>query len=319
MQVLVEHGAQIESQRDNGETALHVAAGAGRVWETNFLLAMGADPDAKRNDGGTPLSVAQRSNQGATAGVLQAYLQARKEMQTLLQARQLNANDLPAAKKVIEKTVYSTDFRDEMPGPEWSTSTTGAFAGALKTTEIPNTGKRFLGEFGDQNIRLTLTKLPPHQQVTVVLTLFIINSWDGGGIEPGSGPDMWEASVENGPHLFRATFANRTEAWDHTPFQSFPGEFTLEAHPHRTGAITNNVLHLGATRENPLGKPDAVYRLKFTFSHDKPLLMLNFQGKNLQELADESWGIRNIEVRVGRLPVKSGKTSAASVSGAKRH
>ena len=298
MQALVEAGADIEAKRDDGQTALHIAASSGQVVATTFLLTMGANVNAQTNDGVTPLATAQRANQGATAAILQNYLTAAKEVETLMAARKRNAAELAGAKIGRETTVYKSEFDEEVPGDEWSSTVTGAFSGPLKTTPIPNTGKRFLGEFGDQNIRLTLAKLPPHAEVTVVLTLFILNTWDGGGILPGAGPDIFEASVEGGPTLLRATFANIAPEWKHTPQQSFPGDFTMEAHIAREGAIASDILHLAATKENPAGKSDSVYRLKFTFAHNKPLLLLNFQGKNLQELADESWGIRNIEVRV---------------------
>ena len=93
--------------------------------------------------------------------------------------------------------------------------------------------------------------------------------------------------------LLRATFANKGDGLKRAPMQSFPGEWPLESNPSRTGTIANNVLHL------PNTSGDSVYRLKFTFAHNAPTLLLSFAGKGLQEVTDECWGIGSIEVRVG--------------------
>ncbi|MDX1935192.1 MAG: ankyrin repeat domain-containing protein [Capsulimonadales bacterium] len=303
MRLLVEAGADIEGKKDDGQTSLHVAAAAGRVHETRFLLTMGADPEARSADGSTPLERARRTGKVGTAAVLDTFLKARRELAILREARASNRRGLPAPNIVRERTVYRNDFPDEIVGGEWTANEGTEFRGGLMTTEIPRTGKRFLGEFGNRTVRLSLRRLPPHRQVTVVLTLLVVNTWDGGGIVDGTGPDLWEANVERGPMLLRTTFANPPSEWARTPLQAFPGEYTEGGHRGGEGALRRNFLHIGSEANDPAGKPDAAYRLKFTFAHQQPTLVLNFLARGLEDIANESWGIRDIEVRIDQ-PVK---------------
>lgn len=73
----------------------------------------------------------------------------------------------------------------------------------------PN-GRRFLGQFGNQNVSLLLDCLPSHTQVTVALQLYIIHSWDGNQLTHPSlggpiGPDVWKASVAGGSTLLQTS------------------------------------------------------------------------------------------------------------------
>jgi hypothetical protein len=52
---------------------------------------------------------------------------------------------------------------------------------------------------------------------------------------------------------------------------------------------------LGYTHPN-IGQADAVYRLTVTFAHTAPSVTLDFNGVNLQDIADESWGLDNVSV-----------------------
>ena len=44
MQLLIRHGARVNTRRHDGETALFQAAAAGRILATKVLLQQGADP-----------------------------------------------------------------------------------------------------------------------------------------------------------------------------------------------------------------------------------------------------------------------------------
>jgi ankyrin repeat protein len=63
---LLDHGANVNGQDDEGRTPLHWALIGGRVEVVEFLLAMRADFRQRSNDGFTPLMLAAcRSNQAA--------------------------------------------------------------------------------------------------------------------------------------------------------------------------------------------------------------------------------------------------------------
>jgi hypothetical protein len=60
----------------------------------------------------------------------------------------------------------------------------------------------------------------------------------------------------------------------------------------------------GAAAINSLGyffqgmPMDAVYRIRLTFEHNNPTVVLDFTGSSLQIIEDESWGIDNVRVWV---------------------
>jgi hypothetical protein len=62
----------------------------------------------------------------------------------------------------------------------------------------------------------------------------------------------------------------------------------------------------GSTCTNPAGcaeAMDSVYNLSFTFAHNVSDLVLNFSAAGLQGIADESWGLDNVQVAVAPVPV----------------
>ena len=142
--------------------------------------------------------------------------------------------------------------------------------------------RRFLGQFGNDTVSLTLKGLPPHQAATISLELFILNSWDGNAPDASIAPDIWDLSVGDGPTLLRTTFSHL----DHFE-QAFPDFYPGGNYPARTGADEVNSLGYSA---------DSVYWLVFTFPHDAETLRLDFSGHGLQQLWDESWGLDNVQV-----------------------
>jgi Concanavalin A-like lectin/glucanases superfamily len=178
-----------------------------------------------------------------------------------------------------DRVVYSNDF-ETTSGREWSP----AF-----TDTTPNGRQRFLGQFGNDSVVLTLTGLPAHQSVLVTFDLYILRTWDG---DCG---DTWQLGLVDGRTLFRTTFSNMHE-FGHR--QAYPGVSPGGSHPARTGAHERNTLgyrHGGKAR-------DSVYKLAFTFEHADRDLRLNFKGLGLQDLADESWGLDNVRVIVRNEP-----------------
>jgi hypothetical protein len=207
----------------------------------------------------------------------------------------------PAA---AQSTVYKNDF---------SLGTATGFAPGISgswstaSTSFTPSGRygQFLGEFGSETVRLTLTNLPPHREVTLSCLLLILKSWDGNQlIDPVSGlpvgPDVWGCTVTDGPALLTTTFSNINHFTGNgypgiTYPQAFPGTYPGASFPPGTGSAETNTLGYRFA-----GVPmDAVYPLSFTFSHTGSTLTLNFVGpSNSQGIADESWGLDNVEVRL---------------------
>ena len=174
--------------------------------------------------------------------------------------------------------VYMEDFEGAV-GAEWSNTSTDT---------APADPTKFLGQFGNQTVSLSLASLPAHSEVTVSFELFIIHSWDGHA--NGSGPDVWDLTVSGGPTLLNTTFAT------HAPrLQAYPSPYPGNPGP------PHNPPHPGATCANCLGLPNFFstgdrYNLSFTFPHSGNSLQLDFAASGLQSLSDESWGLDNVKV-----------------------
>ena len=178
-----------------------------------------------------------------------------------------------------QTTVYSNDFTD---------GALNGFVGGAVTTS-PN-GQNFLGRFAGSSAptgtALSLTGLDAHSTVTLSLRVSVIHSWDGS---TGPGPDTLRFRAD-GVDLLNATFANLDGS------QQTYSDATPLGNAGQTAART------GMDVENYLGYPtfyytDASYDLSFTFAHSASTLNLTFDGLNLQDLSDESWGIDNVVVR----------------------
>jgi beta-lactamase regulating signal transducer with metallopeptidase domain len=171
--------------------------------------------------------------------------------------------------------IYSNNF-EKTVGRKW----------ALPITDTtPQGGRRFLGQFGNETVKLTLEDLPTHKHATVSFDLFLIRSWDGNG---RSGPDVWELQVDGGPKLLRTTFSNCEDNPGNNK-QGYPGGYPGGDHAARTGAAETNTLGYGR---------DSVYRLNFSFVHTASTLALDFSARGTQPIPDESWGLDNVEITV---------------------
>ena len=209
------------------------------------------------------------------------------EVQVTLQSQQPGLTPLfqsltvvPAREVQYGTLHYSQDFSQTI-GPEWSNQ---------HTALTPQGNRRFLGEFGNQTVTLTLTNLPPHGAATVVFDQFVIRNWEGS--ESEDGPDLWEVNLAGGLRLVRGTFNNGgSEA---APTQSFPGTYPIDQFPPRSGSSESNTLGFtllgGAVR-------DSVYRHVQVFPHTTSSMVLNFMGSGLSENpTEESWGIDDVKV-----------------------
>ncbi|KAB2663369.1 MAG: hypothetical protein DVB31_10850 [Verrucomicrobia bacterium] len=189
----------------------------------------------------------------------------------------------PAREADYGLLVYANDFEGPV-GPEWSANPTGT---------TPAGGRRFLGEFGNQTVTLTLGNLPPHVAATVMVDQYVIRTWDGNSATDG--PDLWELNVAGGLKLVHATFNNGPAA-SVAAGQSFPGTHPGPVNPPRTGAMENDTLGFVAPGA---GVMDSVYAHVLGFPHTASTMVLNFAGTGLSgDLADESWGLDNVRVFV---------------------
>lgn len=124
--------------------------------------------------------------------------------------------------------VYSNDFEGAV-GAEWS---------SILTDTTPIGGRRFLGEFGNDTVTLSLSSLPLHAQISISFDLFIIRSWDGNRvILQGNpvGPDEWDFRVAGGPALLHTTFSQHPPSGLNFP-QAYPDTYpggSNPAHTHR--------------------------------------------------------------------------------------
>ena len=160
-----------------------------------------------------------------------------------------------------------------------------------------NSKTLFLGQFGNESVKLTLDKLPAHKTVTVQFDLYILKTWDGD--EPVSGPDLWGLKLDDAVALIDTSFTNVS-----TNRQRFACKSGEEVTPQCQ--LAWGVGPAGAAAINSLGfKPwDSVYKIKRTFAHDRSFLMLTFYGA-LKEMSpavttidNESWGLDNVRVEV---------------------
>jgi hypothetical protein len=168
-----------------------------------------------------------------------------------------------------------------------------------KTEMTPNGKTRFLGQFYNESVRLTLDKLPQHKSITVTFDLYITRTWDGEVIGPG--PDGWGLKLEDSVPLIDTTFCNVDGL--RQKFACKNGEDAS------SGCYSKGeVAAFGAAATNSLGfnigwkYNDSVYRIKRTFQHDRSFLMLTFYGAmrevtpDLQNTNNEAWGLDNVRI-----------------------
>ena len=169
------------------------------------------------------------------------------------------------------KTAYSDDFEGGAK-LAWINGRTNDFYHAAFT--------EFLGRYGNQTVSLTLVDLPPHDSVWLEFDLYLIDSWDGGDLDYG--PDIFEVGYGG----------SRSNLLSNTFGECFAPGDNLASEPE--GSCDRD---LGF---NP-GFIDSIYRNLndgSSFGHNGSELVINFSGRNLQGLDDESWGIDNVRVTV---------------------
>lgn len=211
---------------------------------------------------------------------------------------------------------YSNDFQDTI-GSEWSHTSVAS----APNPDYAADPRLFLGEFGNETVSLSLSGLSAHGFATVSFSLYLIRSWDGNDTTKVNGdplgPDSWSLGVAGGPTLLNTTFSNGNSVagqnydgvfstYTYTPWTpcNAYADYSGPGNGPMTGA--NECYSLGYEFDDPnlgLQSMDSVYNLSFMFAHNASDLVLNFSAAGLQGLADESWGLDNVQVAVAPVPV----------------
>lgn len=297
-------GANLETRNDKGDTPLHVAARGG-VEVLRELLSVGANIRAQNKMGLTPGDEAQRVGRADCANMIRVYEVALREYE--LQEAERNspryqvqvgyANwKTPGAET---REVYKSRFDEGIIGPQWQAAPGTPTVSPLRISKTPVGNQPFLGDFINQEVRLSLNSLPPHQEISVGFDLYLPRTWDGNNGQYG--PDIWTLAVTDGPTLLRTTFTNTdVVSLPGLKIQAYPGNFPADFNPKLTGASEVNTLGYFFGLDGKQVACDAVYRIHYTFRHAGNKLQLRFAGDcNSSGLLDESWGLANVRVAVG--------------------
>jgi len=195
--------------------------------------------------------------------------------------------------------VYNQDF-EGVVGGEWSNN---------KTSLTPAGDHKYLGDFGNQTVTLTVGDLPASGRVRVSFDLFILNTWDGSN---GTyGPDLWSLAVRGGPVLLRSTFSNNPN--NASLSQSYPAFYPDASYPGFTGAAEFGTLGYPPNAGYGSILTDSIYHLNFDFDYSSPTLLLDFTGAGLEALSNESWGLDNMQVALVESSAGLAKLSAFGI------
>ncbi len=147
-------------------------------------------------------------------------------------------------------------------------------------SSYPNVFTQFSGRFNHGSQTLTLATIPG-ETYTLEWDLYLLDSWDGS--HSLYGPDYFNIDID-GKQVFHETFTN-------FPEQNFPQTFTES--PYEIGSY-------GLTSYYR----DSIYRdIQLTFTAQNATTTIRFSDElNFVEsvslgLADETWGIDNVEVK----------------------
>ena len=168
--------------------------------------------------------------------------------------------------------LYFNDFEGAI-GSEWSDA-------IIATTP---SARKFLGQFTDDSVTLTLTGLPAHLSVSVLFDLYLIESTEENG------EHFFELSIDSGPVLMTTSF-------NHNPgsTQSYPDNYPGGDYPGRTGAAEVDTLGYIPNGDMVYSFPDP--NRSFTFTHTNSTVVVRFSGSGS---AGQSWGLDNVCITLG--------------------
>jgi len=162
-------------------------------------------------------------------------------------------------------TLYFNDFENTI-GSEWSSTNSLSFNGSTN-----------LGNFGNQNLVLSLSNLP-QDSLQIDFDLWIHDSWDGNS-SGVNGTDSisfyWDQSL-----LLKTTFNNHLGG-----IQSYPDVYPM-SNPSKTGSVLS-------TSSLCSGQGSTLYQISFLLDNTALNTNLTIRGAPSQSLCDESWSIDN--------------------------
>lgn len=189
-------------------------------------------------------------------------------------------------------TIYSDNFDNNNNLNLWSTVVTDPnWQNQIKTDVTPS-GRRFLGQYGNQKVTLKIDDLSFHDSISISFDLFVIMTWDGNMTI--NGPDIFTIISEINDTLIHTTFDNMPE-FGSSHRQAYPGRYPNSSNSPQTGSAEVNTLGYRYWS----GPKDAVYHITLNFPHTKCDLVMDFVGTLKNDppiIGDESWGIDNIRV-----------------------
>jgi len=206
------------------------------------------------------------------------------------------------------EVVHTANFDDPAAiGDEWSARQTTlppverrATRAARNAAKAPLvTARRFLGEFTNDTVTLTLKKLPPHEYLKISLDLLILKQWNGSQDllatgDTAVGGESWGLQLDDGPLLVHGVFVNNPPGPG--KWQTYPCLIPGERVAARTGENTKAHNSLGYANVGG----DATYPIKVLIPHKAAQVKLNFFGENLSDPEESAWGIDNVSIEVLR-------------------
>ncbi len=196
-----------------------------------------------------------------------------------------------------QTVVFTNDFESGIPaevtpGSAFLSSVQG-YAG------LGQSGNQFFGTFlrsatGNQ-VRLSLTNLPPHRTISLRFLFAAIDSLDGAGTYPAG--DYFKITLDGRP-IFREAFANAlpTQIQTYTPTAGVTLARRVDLGFTGPGTYyTDSAYDLGA---------DPVFS-NFVHSASTAVFTFEIEGAGIQPIDDESWAIDNLRISVAGLPTGS--------------
>lgn len=186
---------------------------------------------------------------------------------------------------VQESIDYFNDFSVSAEPKYWSHT---------HITDSP-TASATLGRFSNDNVAITFSDLPPHDEISICFQLYVMGSWDGNQfrdpdvtIEPVPivGPDIWANYIDDN-RLVVATFSNQSRF-----NQSFPDNYRDDTHPFQSTARSIGDFDSDGQIN------DARYDLCYRREHSQATFRTTFYGVNLAGDQGETWSLDNVKAKI---------------------